>query len=168
MELTDDQLSLLDQSSGIAGLVECIEISHPKWPKALRFVINSFESMMLKHEDNQEYLYEYAPVQISKSTDEDTLEQELGFTLGDLGETVPQLIDLFIHDEVIELPRVAYRAYLVGQYSTPFIVFKDLELESVTRDWQGTRGDSRAPGLNDNGNGEVYSASTDPSLIGFY
>lgn len=168
MEVTSEMLAVLDQSAGPAGLVECIEISHSKWPLVLRYVINSYDAMTLTHEDDQAFEYNYAPVKITRSSDQDTLEQELSFTLGDVGEAVPALIDLFIHDEEVELPMVSYRAYLMGQYDVPIFVARDLELESVSRDWQGTRGDSRAPGLNDNGNGEVYSASTDPSLIGFY
>ena len=168
MEITNDMLAVLDQSKGPAGLIECIEISHSKWPWVLRYVINSNEAMTLTHEDVQAFEYIYAPVTISRSADQDTLEQELSFTLGDVGEAVPALIDLFIHDEVIELPIVSYRAYLMGHYDAPIFVARDLELESVMRDWKGTRGDSRAPGLNDNGNGDVYSPSTDPSLGGFY
>lgn len=168
MEITNEMMSVLDQTAGPTGLIECIEISHPNWPSVLRYVINSTESMILTHEDGQSFEYTYAPVNITRAADEDTLEQELSFTLGDVGETVPELIDLIIHDEVIELPLVSYRAYLIGQYQSPIFVARHLELESVTRDWQGTRGESKAPGLNDNGNGEVYSASTDPSLIGFY
>ena len=45
---------------------------------------------------------------------------------------------------------------------------RNLEIEKISRDWQGTRADAKAPSLNDSGNGEVYSVSTDPSLIGFY
>ena len=168
MEITTEMLSVLDQTAGPAGLIECIEISHPNWSSVLRYVINSTESMALTHEDGQSFEYTYAPVNITRAADEDTLDQELSFTLADVGEVVPELIDLIIHDEVIELPLVSYRAYLIGQYDSPIFVARNLELESVTRDWKGTRGDSKAPGLNDNGNGEVYSASTDPSLIGFY
>lgn len=168
MEITTEMLTLLDQTAGPAGLLECIEISHPNWPSVLRYVVNSSESMILTHEDGQSFEYTYAPVNITRAADEDTLDQELSFTLGDVGEVVPELIDLIIHDEVIELPLVSYRAYLIGQHDSPIFVARNLELESVTRDFKGTRGDSKAPGLNDNGNGEVYSASTDPSLIGFY
>lgn len=168
MESTTEMLSVLDQTAGPTGLNECIEISHPNWPSVLRYVVNSTESMILTHEDGQSFEYTYAPVNITRAADEDTLDQELSFTLADVGEVVPELIDLIIHDEVIELPLVSYRAYLIGQNDSPIFVARNLELEGVTRDWKGTRGDSKAPGLNDNGNGEVYSASTDPSLIGFY
>lgn len=168
MEITDEMLSLLDQSSGVIGLIECIEISHSKWPSVLRYVINSNEPLILTHEDGLSFPYTYAPIAITRSSDSDTLEQELTFSFGDLGDTVPQLIDLFIHDEVIELPIVSYRSYITGKYSSPIFVARNLELESISRDWQGTRGDSKAPSLNESGNGEVYSASTDPSLIGFY
>ena len=42
--------------------------------------------MTLTHEDVQAFEYIYAPVTISRSADQDTLEQELSFTLGDVGE----------------------------------------------------------------------------------
>lgn len=168
MQVTNEMLSVLDQSAGPTGLVEFLEITQPKWPYPLRYVVNSSQAINVFHENGSQVTYAPAPITISRSSEENTLDQELGFTLGDLGEAVPQLIDLFIHDEVIELPLVSYRAYLVGQYNTPVWVARNLELESVTRDWKGTQGESRAPGLNDNGNGDLYSASTDKSLIGFY
>ena len=90
------------------------------------------------------------------------------FTLGDLGEVVPKLIDLFIYDEDVVLPTISHRMYFIGQYDAPLTVVSDLELDSITRDWQGMRCEAKAPGLNNNGNGEIYSASKYPSLIGFY
>lgn len=168
MEISPEALQLLDQSAGPTGYIECLEISHPKWSVVLRYVINSLENIIVKHEDGQSFEYTYAPIDISRSSDEDTLDQEVSFALGDVGDVVPQLIDLFIHDEEIELPKVSYRSYFVGEYETPIFVARDLELEKITRDAKGTKGTSQAPGLNDNGNGDPYSASTDPSLIGFY
>lgn len=168
MEITELNLSVLDQTAGPTGLLECIEISHSKWPSVLRYVINASMPVTLTHEDGQAFEYTYAPVTISRSADEDTLEQELSFTLGDVGEIVPELIDLIIQDEVIELPLVTYRSYYIGHYDVPAWVVRDLELESVTRDKNGTRGDSKAPGLNDSGNGDVYSPTTMPSMRGFY
>lgn len=167
MEITDEMLAVLDQSSGPTGLLECLEIKHSKWP-AMRYVINSSYSHTVIHEDGTSYAYLPMPIGISKSAQGETLDQELSFNIGDLGETIPDLIDLIIYDEVVELPLISYRAYLIGKYNNPVAISKDLELEEITRDWQASRGDAKAPGLNDTGNGEVYSASTNPSLIGFY
>lgn len=168
MEITAEMLSVLDQSAGPTGLIEFLEISHPNWPSVLRYVVNSSEPITVKHEDGQSFEYIYSPIQITRSSDQDTLDQEVNFMIGDVGQIVPDLIDLFIHDEEIEAPFASYRAYFVGQYDAPIFIAKNLEIESITRDWQGTQGDAKAPGLNDSGNGGIYSASTDPSLIGFY
>lgn len=168
MEILDEASALLDQSSGVIGLLECIEISHPKWDEVYRFVVNSNESVVLTHEDGSSHLYEYAPITISRSADAETLEQELNFVFADLGDTIPRLIDTFIDDEAIDLPVLSYRAYIIGSYENPIFVARGLEIETINRDWQGTRAGAKAPSLNDSGNGEVYNASTDPSLIGFY
>lgn len=168
MEITNDIELLLDQSNGAIGLIECLEISHSKFDKVYRFVINSNFDMNMRHEDGNIYTYTYAPIQITRSVDADTLEQTITFFFAELGDVLPRLIDLFIDDEDIELPVLSYRAYVTDSYDSPIFVTRNLLITSITRDWQGSRVDSEAPSLNENGNGEVYSASTDPSLIGFY
>jgi len=159
---------LLDQQNGAIGLIECLEISHSKWGKVYRFVINSNWDMDLKHEDGTTHTYTYAPISVTRSIDSETLEQTITFAFSELGSVMPTLIDTFIEDEEFELPKVSYRAYVTENYDAPIFVTRDLEVVSLTRDWQGARVDCEAPSLNENGNGEVYSASTDPSLIGFY
>ena len=168
MEITGEIQQLLDQSGGAIGKLECLEISHPKWSQSYHFQISSNIDVRLTHEDGKSFNYEYAQMSITRSTDSDTLEQEVTFFFGDLGEIVPNLIDTLINDEEFDLPIVTYRAYIMDRYDTPIFVARGLEIDSVTRDWQGARADARAPSLNEYGNGEVYNASTDPSLIGFY
>ena len=168
MEITEEVKQILDQSAGRLGICEAIEISHSKWPRVLRYVSNSNIPLMLTHENGQSYQYVYAQIKIERSTDSETLEQELNFVFGDLGSIVPELVDLFIKDEVIEYPLVTYRAYFMGKYDTPIFIARDLELDKVTHDWKGASCQSKAPSLNELGNGEVYTASSDPALIGFY
>lgn len=168
MEVLGDAVALLDQSNGAIGLVQGIEISHSKWAQTYYFVVNSNSDMTLTHEDNSQHLYTYAPITIELSSENDTLESSVSFTFGDLGDTIPQLIDAFIYDEEIELPKLSYRSWLIGSYALPYMVAKDLEIENITRTWEGTKADARAPSLNDSGNGEVYNATDDPSLIGYY
>ena len=168
MEITEEVKQILDQSAGRLGIVEALEISHPKWPKVLRYVSNSNLPLTLKHENGQSYQYIYAQIKIERSTDSETLEQELNFVFGDLGGIVPELVDLFIRDEVITYPTVNYRAYFIGKYNNPIFIAKNLDLDSVTRDWKGASCKSKAPSLNELGNGDVYTASSDPALIGFY
>ena len=168
MQISEDMLNVLDQSAGPMGLIESVEISHSKWPSVQRFVTNSNLNLVLKHEDGQSFEYIFAPLTISKSAENGNLDQGLNIKIGDVGEVIPVLIDLILEDDDIELPKVNYRAYFIGQYDSPIVVARALDLESITRDWKGSECEVAAPGLNDNGNGEVYSASTDPSLISFY
>lgn len=168
MEITDEMALLLDQSSGVIGLIESLEISHPKWSQVYRFVVNSNESMTLRDEYGESHTYDYSPISVTRSADADTLEQEITLFFADVGNVVPWLIDAFINDDRITLPIVTYRAYITENYANPIFVARDLEIESVSRDWQGTRCDAKAPSLNESGNGDVYNASSDPSLIGFY
>ncbi|MEG0343404.1 MAG: DUF1833 family protein [Acinetobacter sp.] len=168
MQISENMLNVLDQSKGPMGLIECVEISHPNWPNVQRFVTNSNLNITVKHEDGQAHEYLFSPLTISKSAENGNLDSGLSVKIGDVGEVIPDLIDLIIEDEDITLPKVSYRAYFIGQYDAPIAVSRDLDLESVTRDIKGSEIEAVAPGLNDNGNGEVYSASTDPSLVSFY
>ena len=168
IEITGEIESILDQSSGAIGKIECLEISHPKWSQVYHFQITSNDNVTVKHENGESFDYEYAQMTISKATDSETLEQEITFFFGDLGEIIPNLVDTFINDEEIVLPLVSYRAYLMDSYESPIFVARDLEITGISRDWQGARADAKAPSLNESGNGEVYSVSLDPSLIGFY
>jgi len=136
IELTPEQLALLDQSAGPIGWLESVEISHPNWPQVLRYVVNSSEPISLTHEDGR--------------------------------TTIPDLIKLVLQDDEITTPILNYRAYIIGRYDVPAYVVKDLEVVTVTRDYRGSSFEAQAPGLNDSGNGEIYSASTDESLEGFY
>ncbi len=61
MIITDEMLAVLDQSSGPVGLLECIEVSHPNWPRVLRYIVNGSDPMDLTHEDGQTFTYSFAP-----------------------------------------------------------------------------------------------------------
>ncbi|WP_411583062.1 DUF1833 family protein [Acinetobacter nosocomialis] len=166
--ITEEMLSVLDQSAGPIGWVECVEISHPNWPAILRYVVNSSEPLKLTHEDGQTFEYVFVPLTINRGSDEDNLDQKLTATIGDVGTVIPDLIKLILSDEEILPPVLNYRAYVMGRYDVPTYVVKGLEVVTVTRDWHGSSFEAQAPDLNDSGTGEIYSASTDPSLEGFY
>ncbi|MBR7715539.1 DUF1833 family protein [Acinetobacter nosocomialis] len=168
MVVTDEMLAVLDQSSGPVGLMECVEISHPNWPRVLRYIVNGSEPMDLTHEDGQSYTYSYAPLNITRGNEEENLDQKIAAAIGDLGSEIPDLVDLIFKDEIRVSPTLNYRSYIIGKYDKPCFIVKDLEITVITRDWKGTSFEAQAPGLNDSGNGEIYSASTDPSLEGFY
>lgn len=167
-EVTPEMLAVLDQSSGAVGLLECVEISHPNWPETLRYVVNSSEPKTLTHEDSLSFEYKPTVIAVERSSDVDTLDQTLKLSVGDLGQQIPDLLDLVLQDDQVIQPVVNYRAYIMGNYEAPCFIAKGLLIDSVARDWKGSTIEANAAGLNDSGNGEIYSASTDPSLIGFY
>lgn len=161
--ITDEMLAVLDQSSGPVGLLECIEVSHPNWPRVLRYIVNSSDPMDLTHEDGQTFTYSFAPLNITRSNEEENLDQKITAAIGDVGSEIPDLVDLVLKDPVRIPPILNYRAYVIGKYDLPCTYAKGLEVIVITRDWKGTSFEAQAPGLNDSGNGEIYSASTDPS-----
>src|SRR5690606_36134699 len=77
-----------------AAMLELIEISHPLWPKPLRYVTNHADGVTVKHENGLVYNYEFMPVQINKGTTSDDLDQNIKVTVGDLGQVVPQLLKI--------------------------------------------------------------------------
>lgn len=168
MIVTDEMLAVLDQTSGPVGLLECIEVSHPNWPRVLRYIVNGSEPMDLTHEDGQTFTYSYAPLNITRGNEEENLDQKITAAIGDVGSEIPELVDLILQDAERISPILNYRAYIIGKYDTPSTFAKDLEVTVITRDWKGTSFEAQAPGLNNSGNGQVYSPSTDPSLEGFY
>lgn len=161
-------LSLLDQSSGSVGLVETIEVTHPNWSAALRYVVNSSVPLILTHEDGQSFEYKPTTVTVERSSEQDNLDQSMRFSIGDLGQQIPDLIDQIYLDDVLVLPVLNYRAYLTGEYDGPCFLDKGLLVENVSRSYKGSTFEANAPNLNDSGTGELYVASTDPSLKGFY
>lgn len=168
MIVTDEMLAVLDQSSGPVGLLECVEISHPNWPRVLRYIVNGSDPMDLTHEDGQTFTYSYAPLNVTRGNEEENLDQKITVSIGDVGSEIPDLVDLILKDAERVPPILNYRAYVIGKYDTPCSLAKDLEIIVITRDWKGTSFEAQAPGLNNSGNGQIYSASTDPSLEGFY
>lgn len=167
-KITPIMLSLLDQSSGAVGLVESIEVTHPNWSEALRYVVNSSEPLILTHEDGQVFEYKPTVLTVERGSDQENLDQSIKVSVGDLGQQIPDLIDRVYLDDVPILPVLNYRAYLTGIYSEPSFVDKGLLIENVSRSYKGSTFEANAPNLNDSGTGELYVASTDPSLKGFY
>ncbi|MGH1941398.1 DUF1833 family protein, partial [Acinetobacter baumannii] len=98
MIITDEMLAVLDQSSGPVGLLECIEVSHPNWPRVLRYIVNSSDPMDLTHEDGQTFTYSFAPLNITRSNEEENLDQKITAAIGDVGSEIPDLVDLVLKD----------------------------------------------------------------------
>lgn len=169
-EITEDMLAVLDQSSSQLGYIECVEVSHQNWDEVLRFVINSNFAFTVQHGDGIDYEYKETPITVNRNSDNDSLDQALTFFVGDSGSVLPDLMDLVFQDDERISPKVAYRVYLLSNLNKPFFMKKGLDLDQVIRDSKekSSRCEVTAQGLNDNGNGPLYTASRYPSLMGFY
>src|SRR5690606_40600014 len=115
-----------------------IEISHPLWPKPLRYVTNHADGVTVKHENGMVYQYEFMPVQINKGATSDDLDQTLSITVGDLGQVVPQLLKIIRDANNFERPTVVYRAYSSNHLDSPLQVVKGYEVEDRATDHQAT------------------------------
>lgn len=151
-----------------AAMLELIEISHPLWPKPLRYVTNHADGVTVKHEDGLVYHYEFMPVQINKGANSDDLDQTLSITVGDLGQVVPQLLKIIRDANNFERPTVVYRAYASNNLNTPLQVVKGYEVEDRTTDHQATTFNAATKRANSTGSGLFYTVDEFPSLKGFF
>lgn len=151
-----------------AAMLELIEISHPLWPKPLRYVTNHADGVIVKHEDGMVYQYEFMPVQINKGATSDDLDQTLSITVGDLGQVVPQLLKIIRDANNFERPTVVYRAYASNNLNAPLQVVNGYEVEDRTTDHQATTFNAATKRANSTGSGLFYTVDEFPSLKGFF
>lgn len=151
-----------------AAMLELVEISHPLWPKPLRYVTNHADGVTVKHENGMVYQYEFMPVQINKGATSDDLDQTLSITVGDLGQVVPQLLKIIRDANNFERPTVVYRAYASNNLNTPLQVVKGYEVEDRTTDHQATTFNAATKRANSTGSGLFYTVDEFPSLKGFF
>jgi hypothetical protein len=151
-----------------AAMLELIEISHPLWPKPLRYVTNHADGVTVKHEDGLVYNYEFMPVQINKGANSDDLDQTLSITVGDLGQVVPQLLKIIRDANNFERPSVVYRAYSSSNLESPLQVVKGYEVEDRATDHQATTFNAATKRANSTGTGMFYTVDNFPSLKAFF
>lgn len=155
-------------ASPSAAMLELIEISHPLWPKPLRYVTNHADGVTVKHENGLVYNYEFMPVQINKGTNSDDLDQTLKITVGDLGQVVPQLLKIIRDANNFERPSVVYRAYSSNHLDSPLQVVKGYEVEDRATDHQATTFNAATKRANSTGTGMFYTVDNFPSLKAFF
>jgi len=156
----------LNSSSAIVQL-ELIEIIHPNFSKTYRIVRNATLGITVKLEDGNYYTFNYCPLQVSLSNEQNNLDQTITIQLGDLGEIVPLELDNVNAANGFGIkPILKYRTYrsddLDNVLNGPFIL--EIKTFSFTRD--GANFEAKAPSLNINKTGEMYSIDRFPMLIG--
>ncbi|CAM3969845.1 hypothetical protein PSAR109036_01805 [Psychrobacter arenosus] len=143
----------LDSRPSIA-LLETIEAKHSAWGTSLRIATNHADGFEARNELGQFTQYQFAPLIINKGSVSDDLDQSLNITLGDLGEILPPLIKQIRDADSDEMPSVTYRAYAYDVASmslakeTPIDIIKNLPVQTMSRDHQGTTFEAKTESKN--------------------
>lgn len=146
----------LNSKSRIVQL-ECLEIYHPNFSKRYYIVRNAVFGVTVTHEDGTPHVYEYYPCKLEQNTTEDDLDAGYKITWGELGEIVPNEMDLVrAANGFLTKPTVIYRSYRSDNLTTVMFGPILLEVGSFTFTLEGSAFEANAPQMNLNSVGEVY------------
>lgn len=97
--------------------LQLLEISHPNID-TFRVVRNNIKGPInVKHEDDEVVEYEHYPLRIEEIGSDNSLDQEIRITLGDLGQILPTQLDLISEaNNMNTKPVLKYREYLSNSY----------------------------------------------------
>ncbi len=157
----------LNSKSTVVQL-ECLEISHSDFTQTYRVVRNAINNITVKHEDGLDYEYEYYPLKIVANADRENLDFGLDITLGDLGEIIPNEIDAITSaNGFSEKPLIYYRTYRSDILTEALYGPIKLEIKEFNFTKEGAQFTAKAPSLNINKTGEIYTINRFPMLRGF-
>jgi hypothetical protein len=113
--------------------------------------------------------YEYCPARVLPIASEDDLVQSLAVTLGDVGTIIAaEIANVWAANGMDIRPTLTYRAYRSDDLSAPIEgSTRVLEIANVTTSREGATFEARAPELNANRTGRLYTVEEFPMLAGF-
>jgi hypothetical protein len=157
----------LNSKASIAQL-ELIEISHESFSQTWRLVRNATRGVTVDHDSEETGVeYVYCPMRLELSGPKDDLDQTLRVTIGDVGEIIAKEIALVIADDTgDEYPTLKYRIYRSDVLTAPLFGPLNLQIKKVNMSPEGSQFEARAPSLNNNRTGELYSIARFPMLRG--
>lgn len=119
-------------------LFQTIEIRHPAFEHYHRFVANKADGLYVPVETQDEagnliteqLFYEYAPLEIKLGESNESLDQYIDVTIGDLGDILPAEIEAIRNSEYtpMQKPEVIYCEYLASNLAEPSLVISNLEI----------------------------------------
>lgn len=146
---------------------ELLEIYHPNFSKTYRLVRNNTQGVSVVLEDNTLKYFEYAPLKISLSNEQSDLDQIIKIELGDLGEIIPmEMSNVANKSNFTTKPIIKYRTYRSDDLTQPMYGPIILEIKSFGFTSNGSVFEAKAPSLNINKTGEIYSIDRFPMLRG--
>ena len=157
----------LGSKSSVVQL-ELVEISHPYFTKVYRIVRNSLQPVTVTLENSTAATFEYYPLKITSMGARTDLDSGFRIDLGDLGEVLPKELDSVAANNGFEIkPTVVYRTYRSDDLTQPLYGPFNLEIETFSFNNEGASFEAKAPSLNNNKTGELYSLARFPMLRGF-
>lgn len=157
----------LKSKSSVVQL-ETLEISHPNFTKTYRIVRNAVEGTTVTLENGSLATFDYYPLQIENAGVRDDLDQSIKINLGDLGEVLPKELDEVSSNNGFGIkPIVIYRTYRSDDLTRPLFGPVTLEVSTFAFNREGSTFEAKAPSLNINKTGEIYSLDRFPMLRGF-
>lgn len=147
----------LNSKSSVVQL-ETMEISHPNFLETFYIVRNATNGITVKLEDDAYHFFRYAPVRVSASNEKDDLDQIIKVEFGDLGEIVPPNLDAIEAASSFYIkPILKYRTFRSDNLETALFGPLILEIKTFTFTKDGCAFEAKAPSLNINKTGEIYS-----------
>lgn len=144
------------------GRYETLEISHSAFSKTYYVVRNARNGIVAEG-----IQYEYYPLEITNLGARPDLDSGFTISFGDLGEILPMEVDRIAQaDAYSEKPKVIYRSYRSDDLTKPLIGPIELEASNFSFKQEGATFDAKAPALNINRTGEIYSFTNFPMLAG--
>ena len=154
----DELLKFFLSSTRDVALIELLEIKHSAISRTWRITYYDPKGITVRHEDGQEYHYDYLPLSIVPDGMAADLDSGLRIDLGDLGEMMPAEIDSIAKaGRLNEKPLVYYRIYSSDNLDSPLTGPLVYQVKSVTRNNEGCSLDAAAPLVNASGTGTIYS-----------
>lgn len=148
--------------------LELIELSHPSFSQTFYIVSNAVAGITVTLETGAVQAFTYYPLKITPTGASTDLDQTMKVMLGDVGEVLPQQLDLVKKANTVGTkPACIYRTYRSDSLGAPLfgpIVFR---VQNVAFTKQGATLDISAPRLNLNKTGESYNLDRFPSLRAF-
>lgn len=165
--MTDYAEFFLSSKSSVVQL-DTLEISHPNFTQVYRVVRNAVDGVTVTLETTDVVEFTYYPLRISGVGVKENLDFGIKVNLGDLGEVLPvELDEVSGNNGYGTKPSVIYRTYRSDDLAAPLYGPVVLQVTSFSFNRQGSTFEAKAPSLNVNKTGELYSLDRFPMLRGF-
>lgn len=159
--MTDLTEYFLNRTADV-GRYECLTISHPSFSKVYNIVRNARLGISAEATE-----YEYYPLEITSIGARPNLDSGFKINMGDLGEIIPIELDAVAADDAYDVkPIVVWRTYRSDDLTQPLQGPVTLEIKDFAFKREGCSFEAKAPSLNNNRTGELYSLTRFPMLRG--